>query len=240
MTRLNLLSGFRCRSGEHASTDGRPEGSTTREFVSRFISWTSKAKITPPGITVELHCRGTSLRMPHGQQRVAIDVAVHGNEMTSRDRLAAILVLVFGQPIEKVVALRWDEIRLTDEIVSIDLAGFPIRLDPPLDQPIRDLLAVPLHLRTVAHPNSPWVFRGTKPGRHIDPAHLRARLKPTFSTLEARLGTLHELPRVAPVAVLAEVFGYHAQTIEQQAPASATAYAQYVAHKGSGVGTQNE
>ena len=207
------------------------EGSTTREYVSRFISWTSKANITPSEITVAPHRRGTSPRMPYEEQRDAIDLAVHGNGMTSRDRLAAILVLVFGQQIEKVVALTWDEITLTNGAVLIELAGFSIRLDPPLDQPIRDLSAAPLHSRTAAHPNSPWVFRGAKPGRHIDPAHLRARLKPTFSTLEARLGTLHELTRIAPVAVIAEVLGYNPQTIEQHANASATAYAQYVADK---------
>ncbi|WP_290514354.1 hypothetical protein [Aeromicrobium sp.] len=207
------------------------EGPTTRELVSRFISWTSKAKITPPEITVAPHRRGTTPRMPHEQQRDAIDLAVHSDEMTQRDRLAAILVLVFGQQIEKVVTLTWDDITLTDRDVLIDLAGFPIRLDPPLDQPIRDLVAAPLHSRTAAHPNSSWVFRGAKPGRHIDPAHLRARLKPTFPTLEARLGTLHELTRLAPVAVIAEVLNYSPQTIEKHANASATAYSQYVANR---------
>ena len=121
--------------------------------------------------------------------------------MSPRDRLAAILVLVYGQQIEKVAVLTWEGITVTDGIVSIDLAGFPIRLDSPLDQPVRDLIAAPLHCQTAAHPNSPWVFRGAKPGRHLDPAHLRARLKPTFSILEARLGTLHELTRIAPVAI---------------------------------------
>lgn len=207
------------------------EGPTTREFVSRFISWTSKSKITPPGIPVAPHRRGTSPRMPHEQQHSAIDRAIHSDEMSPRDRLAAILVLVLGQQIERVVTLTWDDITLTDGVVLIDLAGFPIRLDPPLDQPIRDLVAAPLHTRTAAHPNSPWVFRGAKPGRHVDPAHLRARLKPTFSTLEARLGTRHELTRIAPVAIIAEVLGYDSQTVEQHANASATAYARYMADK---------
>ena len=211
------------------------EGPTTREFVSRFISWTSKAKITPPGITVAPHRRGTSPRTLREQQRHAIDRAVHSDQMSPRDRLAAILVLVFGQQIERVVTLTWDNITLSDEAISIDLDGFPIHLNPPLDQLNRDLKAAPLRSKTASHPNSSWVFRGANPGQPIDPAHLRSRLKPIFSILEARLGTLHEITRIAPVAVIAEVLGYRAQTIEQHATASATTYAQYVASKRSDV-----
>ncbi|MBC7595355.1 MAG: hypothetical protein H7288_15690 [Kineosporiaceae bacterium] len=55
----------------------------------------------------------------------------------------------------------------------------------------------------------PWTWRAQHVDEYfVDPAHPRARLKPTFSTLEARLGTLHELTRIAPVAIIAEVLNY--------------------------------
>jgi hypothetical protein len=82
---------------------------------------------------------------------------------------------------------------------------------------------------TAAHPRSRWVFRGYSPGRHIDPASLRDRLSAIFSTRAARLGTLHELTKLAPVAVIAEALGYSPVTIERHAIGSAATYAQYVA-----------
>jgi hypothetical protein len=45
-------------------------------------------------------------------------------------------------------------------------------------------------------------------GRHVDASHLRRRLRQVFSTRAARLGTLHELKKRPPVAILAEAIGY--------------------------------
>ncbi|MDJ0358125.1 hypothetical protein [Paenarthrobacter sp. PH39-S1] len=99
--------------------------------------------------------------------------------------------------------MTWEKITVAEEQVTIDLAGFSNHLEAPLDKPVRALAVAPLHTQTAAHPNSPWVFRGMKPGQHVDPAHLRQRLKPVFSTLAARMGTLHELTRIAPAAIIA-------------------------------------
>ena len=54
------------------------------------------------------------------------------------------------------------------------------------------------------------------------------RLRQVFSTRAARLGTLHELTKLTPVAILADALGYSPATIERHAVDSATAYARYV------------
>lgn len=70
---------------------------------------------------------------------------------------------------------------------------------------------------------------GILPNHHIDASHLRNRLRQVFSTRAARLGTFHELAKLAPVAILAEALGYHPSTIERHAVDSATAHNRYVA-----------
>jgi hypothetical protein len=158
---------------------------------------------------------------------------VRTDVLTPRDRAAAILVLIFGQQIVDVARLTWDDIRVTDELVSVKVAAIDIALPVPLDEPWRKLAANPGHDLTAAHPNSNSVFRGNAPGQHINPAHLRNRLRKLFSTRAARLGTLHELTKTTPVAVLAEALGYHPATIERHAGDSASAYARYVAAIGA-------
>jgi hypothetical protein len=44
-------------------------------------------------------------------------------------------------------------------------------------------------------------------------------------------GTLHELTKLTPIAIIAEALGYATKTIEQHARASATTYTQYVASR---------
>jgi hypothetical protein len=130
---------------------------------------------------------------------------------------------------EDVAALTWDRVTITAETTTITLADIPIDLPPPLDEPLRTLAASDYNNQTAAHPNSPWVFRGYRPGMHLTPTHLRSHLRPILAALEARLGTLNELTQTTPIAILAETLGYSPQTLELHARASASTYSRYVA-----------
>jgi integrase len=204
-------------------------GPTTREVVSRFISWAIKARLIPSDLTVTPHRKGTSPRLDAAGQQTAVQQVVHSDELPPRDRLAAILVIVFGQQIQDVVQLTWTDVTLTGDLATIRLGSSAIALPPPLDGPLRELARSPDHLQTAAHPDSPWVFLGYRPGQPITAGALRHRLTRVFSTRAARLGTLHEVTKLAPIPIIAEVLGYTPATIERHAVASATTYSQYIA-----------
>jgi hypothetical protein len=204
-------------------------GPTTREHIVRFIRWAIKARLIASDLEVTRQRRGTAPRMPVAQQNAVVEQVAHQQTLRPRDRLAAILIVVFAQRAEDVAALTWDKIAITGETVTVDLAGLAIQLPPPLDEPVRTLAASNYNSQTAAHPNSPWVFRGYPPGRHITPTHLRAHLRPVLAALEARLGTLNELTQTTPIAILAETLGYSPQTLEAHARASGSTYSRYIA-----------
>ena len=85
---------------------------------------------------------------------------VHTDELTARDRAAAILVIVFGQHIEDVIQLTWNDVTVTDDVVTVRLGKTEFALPSPLDEPMRQLAAAPGNDLTASHPNSNWVFRG--------------------------------------------------------------------------------
>lgn len=151
-----------------------------------------------------------------------------GTKLTTRDRAAAILVVVFAQQIEHVVPLTWDQVDLGPTKVSIALGKTMIEIPPPLDAPFRELAAA-TPSNTAAQPNSNWVFPGFGPGRHINAASLRERLHRLFSPQAARLGILHELTKLVPIAIIADALGYSTKIIERHARGAATTYAEYVA-----------
>jgi hypothetical protein len=229
---LNWLTGhgIELRELEQEHVDAwQVTGPSTRLIADRFLSWAMKTRLVRTDLKIQRHRRGTSPRMNAIDQEHAVQRVVHTEELTPRDRAAAILVLVFGQQIEDVVRLTWDEVVVADDLVRVRIGAIEITLPCPLDEPWRELAVNPGNDLTAAHPNSNWVFRGYSPGRHIDASHLRNRLRHVFSTRAARLGTLHELTKLAPVAILAEALGYHPTTIERHAADSATAYSRYVA-----------
>lgn len=205
------------------------EGPTTRRIAEHFLKWAIKAKAAPAGLAIIPHRRGTSSKLDKSGQDEALNRVFHaGGQIEARDQAAAILILVFGQQAENIVRLTWDDVTVTEELVTIQLGTIQIALPEPLDASWRELAANPGHNLTASHPNTNWVFRGTSPGRHIHPGHLTTRLSKLFSTRAARLGTLHELTKLAPVAIIADTLGYSPTTIERHATDSAAAYAQYI------------
>jgi hypothetical protein len=205
------------------------DGPSTRRFVDRFIPWAIKCRLVDAELSIARHRRGTSPKLPKSEQDAAVERVVHTDELTARDRAAAILVIVFGQRIEDVIQLTWNDVTVTDDVVTVRLGKTEFALPSPLDEPMRQLAAAPGNDLTASHPNSNWVFRGYSPGRHIHGSSLRSRLKTVFSTRPARLGTLHELTKLGPVPIIADALGYHPSTIERHAIGSASTYAEYIA-----------
>lgn len=205
-------------------------GPSTREIASRFLGWAITAKLVDPNLRMTPHRRGTSAKLPAAEQDRALHAlaAQAKHDLPARDRLAAILVLVFGQQIEDVVRMTWDQVDLVADPIALVIGGCPIELHAPLDEPLRQLHAAPAS-RTAAHATARWMFPGSSPGEHLTAAHLRGRIKKLVATRAARLGTLHELTKLSPVPILAETLGYSPATIERHATASAATYAQYVA-----------
>jgi hypothetical protein len=205
------------------------EGPSTRLVVDRFLSWTARSRLTDPELIVPRHRRGTAPRLPAQAQTQALDTVISSDALPPRNRLAAVLVLVFAQQIERIVTLNWEDISTADQVV-VNLAGLPIVFESPLDQIVRDLASSPGHDQTAAHPNTRWVFRSQRPGAHISAMHLRQQLMPLFSALAARLGTIAELSRETPVAILAEALGYNVATLERHAAAANADYGRYIDH----------
>ncbi len=206
----------------------RASGNTTREQANPFLHWAIKAQLTTSTLILHPRPERVAPRMPALEQERLVTEVSSGTKLTTRDRAAAILVVVFAQQVEDVVSLTWDHVDVEPTKVAIALGKTVIEIPPPLDDPFRELAAT-APSNTAAQPNSNWVFPGYGPGQHINAASLRERLQRLFSPRAARLGTLHELTKLAPIAIIADTLGYTAHTIERHARGAATTYAQYVA-----------
>ena len=133
----------------------RAGGTTTRGIASRFLGWVIKTRLVDPDLRLTPHRRGTSPKLDAQAQTEAIDDHVHNNDMPARHRAIAILLLVFGQPLERLIALTWDAVNIAGDPVTIRLGGTAdIELHPPLDEPFRQLAAEPHNNQTAAHPHS--------------------------------------------------------------------------------------
>src|SRR5207302_5879724 len=110
-------------------------------------------------------------------------------------RIAGALVLLFGQPAERIAGLTIGQVKVeSDERVLLNPAEDWIDVPEPLATLLRTYLGCRRNMATAANPDSAWLFPGGMPGRHIDAAHIANKLRAAgVPVLAARMGTWCQL-----------------------------------------------
>jgi hypothetical protein len=144
-------------------------------------------------------------------------------------RVIAVLVLMFGQPLSKIVRLRRAAVTLDGDQVKLTLGDEALLLPAPVAELMTTFLNDPRFRRnTAANHDSPWLFPGTQPGRplHVYSAHgmLKAAGIPARA---ARAGTWLDLVRTAPPSILADALGIHPNTAMRYAHTAGTDFLAY-------------
>lgn len=211
------------------------EGPTTRSQIRTFL--------------VTIHARGVNMNLKLGHraartspslsqdQRLAwIAELLTGTSDSLPYRVAGMLLLLYAQPLVRVVALRVDAIddqptRAFDPM-QITLApgggSRPVGVPAPFDQLIRDHLANRPNLRTGTGTTSPWLFPGGRAGSHLHAGSVMDRLRSLgINLLGARNRAFGELVLEAPPAIVADALGYSHGVAFDHAAKAAEPWARY-------------
>ncbi|MBN9606282.1 hypothetical protein [Kocuria marina] len=124
------------------------------------------------------------------------------------DRAAACLVLLYAQPITKIVTLTTADIRAAAGDTYLTLGREPLLLLPPLDALITALPETKQFGTASALADPRWLFSGKNAGTHLQPPSLMARMNRLGITTRASRNTamLH-LASTTPPAVFAHLIG---------------------------------
>ena len=205
-------------------------GPSTRRHATKLLSWAREQRILrgvelPPRPVSQGPVMSQQERLDHLRRVLAHD------DLHVAHRLVAVLVLLFGQPISKIVRLRRDDVTVTADAVTLRLSDDPITLPAPVAELMTAFLADPRYRRnTAANPDSPWLFPGTSPGRPLHIYSARDMLHDAgIPTLAARTGTWLQLVRQAPPAILADALGLNVNTAMRYANLAGENYLTYAA-----------
>ena len=141
-------------------------------------------------------------------------------------RLAAVLVLLFGQRVARLSVLKQASVSVDDRgRVAISLAGTPVRLREPLAS-----LAVRVAAASRER-GSVWLFPSNQGNRPLSAARLRDRLAQIGLTrvLPARNGALGAIAAQVPPALLAEQLGLSMTAAAAWSKAAGAARGDYAA-----------
>lgn len=135
-------------------------------------------------------------------------------ELDAVTRVGGLLLLLFGQPLSKIVELTVDEVLVADGDVSLMLGSVPVKMPPPLDALVLELVTRRKGQAVIGHSDhTRWLFPGGKPGLHLSLQTLMRRLQGLgIEARPARNTTFADLASELPTAVVSKLLGVHATT----------------------------
>jgi len=147
-----------------------------------------------------------------------------------RDRVAGLLVLLYGQPVSRIVPIPRSAVHFNEQSVSITLtsAKEPIELPERLAHAVKRLYETPVTTHRDAADT--WLFPGRWPGRHLTAGALASRLRRLgISVKRSRSAALLELAADIPVPILSELLGISTVSAAAWATAASRDWSSYPA-----------
>ncbi|MBB2914193.1 hypothetical protein FHS43_005505 [Streptosporangium becharense] len=143
-------------------------------------------------------------------------------------RTAAVIVLLYAQPLTRILRLTIDDVLHHDGQVSLRLGDPPTPVPEPFATLLLDHLGQRLNLTTATNQNSRRLFPGRRGGQPMTTDAIEQRLRThQIVTLNSRAAALRHLVLQAPAPVIARMLGYTDQQTRRIATAAGSPWSRY-------------
>jgi hypothetical protein len=150
-----------------------------------------------------------------------------------RDRVAGCLLLVYAQPLTRIVALTADQVTVHRDRVTIALGDGALELPEPLAH-LTATLAQTRRARAstaAARTVPPWLFPGMRVGQPLDYAYLQRRLgRLGIRPLAGRTSAVMTIAGALPPTILADLLGISETTATKWYRIAGGEWSRYAAH----------
>lgn len=191
-------------------------GPTTRSLARGFIRWAMKHGHLP---VIEIPYRlAKTTPLSTQQQRLAHiqQLLVPATSLRPLERAAALLLLIYGQPLARLARMQLDQLRIDRHGITIRFAAEHLRIPEPFASVVHAHIEDLPNLNTAAHRNNRWLFPGGRPGQPIHQGTLMSLLRDAGIDLR---GTKNAAPRELvlkmPAPIVADSFNYSYTVTEQ-------------------------
>jgi hypothetical protein len=199
----------------------------SRNAAIPFLRWCITQREMP---RLDINTRPSAGRPPISQQqrlnlirRLADDTG-----LDPRDRVIALLVLLYAQPVTKVAALTITDVIRDDAGLLIRLGEPPAPVPEPFATLVASYIANRPNMTTAANPDSNLLFPGRRAGQPMHPTTLRLRLAAAgIPNITSRTAALRQLLLQAPAPVVAQMLGYSPARAEHLATEAGSTWKNY-------------
>jgi len=198
-----------------------------RNTLRAFLLWCMANKLT------------TRFRLPTAVIRQATPLPQHkrddllgrlltDHDLSLRTRVAATIVLLYAQPLSRIVRLTIDDVVHDGDQVLLRLGEPP----SPVPRPIADLLLDWIenrdNMNTATNRDSRWLFPGRRAGQPMHPETLAAHINGIgIPTVAGRAAAIRQHVLEMPAPVVADALGYHPVTTAKLAVQAGGTWSRY-------------
>ncbi|WP_407077611.1 recombinase family protein [Streptomyces sp. SCSIO 30461] len=164
-------------------------------------------------------------RTPRRPGRLLIDT-----EIPMRLRVAGVIVLLYAQPLSRVVRLTLDDVIRNGDAVLLRLGEPPSPVPAPVSALLLEHITNRGNMNTATNPTSRWFFPGRRTGQPLGPNHLSALLNEVGIPIAAARGAaIRQQLLELPAPVVANALGYHNKTTSRLRNETGGTWSRYAA-----------
>lgn len=200
---------------------------TARRLTHAFLRWGTRTKVLP---RLALPHQPTTNPAPISQQQrlAALRRLLNDEQIPLLTRTTAVMVLLYAQPLTRILRLTIDDVLHHDGQVSLRLGDPPTPVPEPFAALLPHYLDQRLNLTTATNQNSRWLFPGRCGGQPMTTDAIERRLRThQIATLNSRAAALRHLVLQAPAPVIARMLGYTDQQTSRIATAAGSPWSRY-------------
>jgi hypothetical protein len=204
-------------------------GPTTRTKIRTFLVCASKSKIN-----AALHLdasQAKNTRLLTQDQRLAwMKELLDGDAESLPYRVAGTLLLLYAQPLMRIVSLPTAAVVIDTDQTRISLGAEPVPVPEPFADMLKDHLRNRPNLRTAGGTTAnPWLFPGHRAGKHLEHHTMMLKLRTLgINLLGARNSALQNLVAEIPPPPVAHLLGYSHNCTQRHAQLAAQPWSRYV------------
>lgn len=207
------------------------DGATTRNAIRRFIAWTTQARDTPRLTIPPASSKQRGDLLPDEQRLALIARLASDDSLELRTRVAGLLILLYGQPLARIIRIQLDDIQHHDEQTTLNLGRTGLLVAEPVGGLLRMLALHPEGSTLHDRAHTQWLFPGHTAGQPITEERLRRRLRAQLGSLAiwpGRAAAVRTLLRETPAPIVADLLGFSQHRTHQWSQLAGTNYANYV------------
>jgi len=198
-----------------------------RQAVRAFLLWCTASKLTRrfrlPAATTS-----RAAPLPQHQRLALLGHVLTGRDLPLQPRVAAAIVLLYAQPLSRIVRLTVEDVIHDGDQVFLRLGEPPSPVPGPVADLLLDWIANRTNMNTATNHASRWLFPGRRAGQPMNPDALAALVNDLgIPTIAGRAAAIRQHVLEMPAPVVADALGYHQVTTARLATQAGGTWSHY-------------